>query len=86
MAFIKFLLLQLYFQQTLCTNLFSDIQEAKQIQENYEIISNIKTLLAKQYNKNPEDITRDEIHSSSSRGGNWEKILLLDRNDSYFNK
>ena len=40
---------------------YSDIQEAKQIQENYEIISNIKTLLAKQYNKNPEDVTRDEI-------------------------
>ena len=59
---------------------YSDIQEAKQIQENYEIISNIKTLLAKQYNKNPEDITRDEIIAHLPRGGNWEKILLLDRN------
>jgi hypothetical protein len=61
---------------------YSDIQEAKQIQENYEIISNIKTLLAKQYNKNPEDITRDEIIAHLPRGGNWEKVLLLDRNDS----
>lgn len=61
---------------------FSDIQEAKQIQENYEIISNIKTLLAKQYNKNPEEITRDEIIVLLPSGGNWEKILLLDRNDS----
>ena len=61
---------------------YSDVQEAKQIQENYEIISNIKTLLAKQYNKNPEDITRDEIIAHLPRGGNWEKVLLLDRNES----
>jgi len=59
---------------------FSDIQEAKQIQENYEIISEIKTLLAKQYNKNPQDITRDEIIAHLPSGGNWEKVLLLDRN------
>jgi type II secretory pathway pseudopilin PulG len=59
---------------------YSDIQEAKQIQENYEIISNIKTLLAKQYNKNPQDITRDEIIANLPSGGNWEKVLLLDRN------
>ena len=61
---------------------FSDIQEAKQIQENYEIISEIKTLLAKQYNKNPQDVTRDEIIAHLPSGGNWEKVLLLDRNES----
>lgn len=60
---------------------YIDIQEAKQIQENYEIISEIKTLLAIQYNKNPEDITRDEIIAHLPRGGNWEKVLLLDRQD-----
>ena len=59
---------------------YSDIQEAKQIQEHYEIISEIKTLLAKQYNKNPQDITRDEIIAHLPSAGNWEKILLLDRN------
>ena len=59
---------------------YSDLQETRQIQENYEIISNIKTLLAKQYNKNPEDITRDEIIAHLPNGGNWEKVLLLDRN------
>jgi hypothetical protein len=59
---------------------FSDMQEAKQIQENYEIISEIKTLIAKQYNKNPEDITRDEIIAHLPNGENWEKVLLLDRN------
>ncbi len=59
---------------------YSDIQEAKQIQEHYEIISEIKTLLAKQYNKNPQDITRDEIIAHLPSGGNWEKVLLLDRN------
>lgn len=58
---------------------YSDIQEAKQIQEHYEIISEIKTLLAKQYNKNPQDITRDEIISHLPKGANWEKVLLLDR-------
>lgn len=59
---------------------YSDIQEAKQIQEHYEIISEIKTLLAKQYNKNPQDITRDEIIAHLPKGQNWEKVLLLDRN------
>lgn len=59
---------------------YSDVQEAKQIQENYEIISEIKTLLAKQYNKNPQDITRDEIIANLPKGENWEKVLLLDRN------
>ena len=60
---------------------YSDIQEAKQIQEHYQIISEIKTLLAIQYNKNPQDITRDEIIAHLPRGGNWEKVLLLDRKD-----
>lgn len=60
----------------------SNIKEAKQIQEQYEIIKDIKTLLAKQYNKNPEDITRDEIIVHLPKGENWEKILLLNRNNS----
>ncbi|QKF74310.1 hypothetical protein AFAEC_2166 [Aliarcobacter faecis] len=57
----------------------SDIKEAKQIQEHYEIIKDIKTLIAKQYNKNPQDITRDEIIAHLPKGENWEKALLLDR-------
>ena len=61
---------------------YSDIQEAKQIKEHYEIVSDLKTLLAKQYNKNPQDITRDEIIAHLPAGGNWEKVLLLDRNKS----
>lgn len=61
---------------------YSDAQEAKEIQENYEIISDIKTLLAKQYNKNPDEVTRDEIMIHLPVGGNWEKVLLLDRSDS----
>lgn len=61
---------------------YSDIQEAKQIQEHYEIISEIKTLIAKQYNKNPLDITRDEIIANLPKGENWEKVLLLDRDKS----
>lgn len=57
----------------------SDIKEAKEIQEHYEIVKDIKTLLAKQYNKNIEDITRDDIIANLPQGGNWEKVLLLDR-------
>lgn len=57
----------------------SDIKEAKQIQEHYEIVKDIKTLIAKQYNKNPQDITRDEIITHLPKGQNWEKALLLDR-------
>lgn len=59
---------------------YSDAQEAKEIQENYQIISDIKTLLANQYNKNPDEVTRDEIVMHLPRGGNWEKVLLLNRN------
>ena len=61
---------------------YSDIQAAKQIQEDYQIIFEIKTLLAKQYNKNPQDITRDEIIANLPKGKNWEKVLLVDRNES----
>ena len=59
---------------------YSDAQEAKEIQENYQIISDIKTLLANQYNKNPDEVTRDEIMMHLPSGGNWEKVLLLNRN------
>lgn len=59
---------------------YNDVQEAKQIQEHYEIISEIKTLIAKQYNKNPNEITRDEIIAHLPDGENWEKVLLIDRN------
>lgn len=61
---------------------YSDIQEAKQIQEHYEIISDIKTLIAKQYNKDPNKITRDEIIAHLPKGENWEKVLLLNRDKS----
>ena len=57
----------------------SDIKEAKEIQEHYEIVKDIKTLLAKQYNINIEDITRDDIIAYLPKGGSWEKVLLLDR-------
>jgi len=59
---------------------YSDVQEAKQVQEHYEIVSKIKTTLAKQYNKNPEEITREEIIAFLPDGGNRDKVLLLDRN------
>ena len=60
----------------------SDIKEAKEIQEHYEIVKDIKTLLAKQYNKNIEDITRDDIIANLPQGENWGKVLLLDRQNS----
>lgn len=59
---------------------YSDIQEAKQIQEHFQVITDIKTLLAKQYNKNPQDVTRDEIIAYLPSNSNWDKVLLLDRN------
>jgi hypothetical protein len=65
---------------------YYDAQEVKQIQENYKIISDIKTLLAQLYNKNPDEVTRDEIMMHLPVGGNWQKVLLLDRNqDSTIN-
>lgn len=60
---------------------YSDLQDAKLIQESFQIISEIKTNLAEQYNKNPQDITRDEIIAYLPKDGNWEKLLLLDRNN-----
>lgn len=61
---------------------YSDVREAKQVQEHYEIVSKIKTTLAKQYNKNPEEITREEIIAFLPSGGNWDKVLLLDRQEN----
>ena len=58
----------------------SDIKEAKQIQEHYEIIKEIKAQIALKYNINPENISRDDIIAYLPKGENWEKILLLDRN------
>ena len=76
------IVIALIFLASSIENSKSNIKEAKQIQEQYEIIKDIKTLLAKQYNKNPEDITRDEIIVHLPKGENWEKILLLNRNNS----
>ncbi|QOG11223.1 hypothetical protein [Arcobacter sp. FWKO B] len=61
---------------------YNDIQTARDIQQSYHIISEIKELLAKQYNKPIQDITRDEIIAFLPSGGSWEKILLLDRDPS----
>ena len=61
---------------------YQDIQEAKQIQENYEIISQIKALLAKQYDKSTKEITRDEIIAHLPSGEYWEKVLLVSRDGS----
>lgn len=61
---------------------YSDIKEAKQIQEHYEIVKYIKTKIALQYNLNPDEITRDDIIAHLPKGENWEKILLLDRDKS----
>jgi hypothetical protein len=61
---------------------YSDIKEAKQIQEHYEIVKDIKTKIALQYNLNPDEITRDDIIAHLPKGENWEKILLLDRDKS----
>ncbi|MCK9337123.1 MAG: hypothetical protein M0P43_04735 [Arcobacteraceae bacterium] len=58
---------------------YSDVQEAKQIQENYEIISEIKSLLASEYNKSTKEITRDEIMAHLPSGEYWEKVLLINR-------
>lgn len=60
----------------------SNIKEAKQIQEHYEIIKDIKTQIALRYNINPENITRDDIIAHLPKGENWEKVLLLDREKS----
>lgn len=61
---------------------YSEVQEAKQIQEQYEIIKDIKRLLSKQYNINPEDITRDEIIALLPT--NWNGVLKSDRKNISF--
>lgn len=58
---------------------YSDIQDAKHIQESFEIILEVKEAIAKQYGKNQEDITRDEIIAYLPKGPNWEKVLLTSR-------
>lgn len=61
---------------------YVNLSQAKQIQETYDVISEIKKEIAKQYNKNPDDITRDELIAILPKGKNWEKLFLANRNDS----
>ena len=61
---------------------YSDLQDVKHMQESYEIIRDIKTLLAYKYSIDPQDISRDEIIALLPQGGNWEWLLLLDRTSS----
>lgn len=70
------------FSASIAYKSYSDLQEIREVQENYEIIRDIKILLSKQYNKSPEDITRDEIIAYLPKGGNWEKVLLVNRKNS----
>ncbi|MGA1931688.1 hypothetical protein ACH5BF_03070 [Arcobacter sp. YIC-464] len=61
---------------------YSDLQDVKHMQESYEIIRDIKTLLAYKYSIDPQDISRDEIIALLPQDGNWEWLLLLDRTSS----
>lgn len=61
---------------------YSDIQEAKQIQEHYETIKNIKSQIALRYNLDPNNINKDDIISHLPKGENWENILFTDRQNN----
>lgn len=63
-------------------NSYLQIKEAKQIKENYELISSIKSLIAKQYNKEANDVTRDEIIAFLPQDNSWEKVLKISRENS----
>lgn len=58
---------------------YKDIETAKHIKQSYEIVSDVKTLIAKQYNKNPNEITREEIIAALPEGQNWELVLLSNK-------
>lgn len=58
----------------------SDTKEAKQILEQYEIIKDIKTLMAEKYNKPIEKITKYDIITMLPADSNWERVLLLNEN------
>lgn len=58
----------------------SDTKEAKQILEQYEIIKDIKTLMAEKYNKPIEKITKYDIITMLPADSNWERVLLLNKN------
>ena len=57
------------------------LQDVKKLQETHETITEIKKILATQYNKNPEDITRDEIIAILPKGKNWEKLFFVNNNN-----
>lgn len=61
---------------------YSDLQDVKHMQESYEIIRDIKTLLAYKYSIDPQDISRDEVIALLPQDGNWEWLLLLERTSS----
>lgn len=60
-------------------NSYLQIKEARQIKENYELISSIKSLIAKQYNKEANDVTKDEIIAFLPKDSSWEKVLKISR-------
>lgn len=82
----------LVFTASVSYKAYEDIQSAKNIQQSFELITEIKELISKQYNKDPSQITRDEIIAFLPKGKNWEKILLSNRrsgnihNDSLLNE
>ena len=65
---------------------YQDIQNAKNIQQSFEIITEIKELIAKQYSKDPSQITRDEIIAFLPKGKNWEQVLLNNRRSGSIHK
>lgn len=58
---------------------YDDIEKAKQVQESYDLLSQVKALIAKRYNKSEEDITRDDILSLLPDNTSFDKMLLQRR-------
>ena len=51
-------------------NYYLSILEAKQIQQTYDTVAEIKKILSKQYNNNPDEITREELIAVLPKGKN----------------
>ncbi len=62
---------------------YVNTDKIKVIQENITLLQEIKTLISQQYQINPDKITRQELIALLPKNGHWDKLFLLNRNESF---
>lgn len=64
---------------------YYDLKDAKEIQQSYELISQIKNNISSQYEKDLSEINKDEVLSFLPKNGVWENSILIDNEKELLN-